>query len=103
MATEQSWRGGTGVDSASVGLAHAASPPPAAYCACSLLVATPCRSSQSFGLEPYTLKSNRNPDILRKRKRRRESGSEGATSVGPSQSSGSVAVTGSCTDESEPP
>lgn len=26
MATEQSWRGGTGVDSASVGLAHAAPP-----------------------------------------------------------------------------
>lgn len=64
MATGQSWRGGTGVDSASVGLAHAAAPPHLAYCACSLPVATPCRSSQSFDLEPYALKSNRNPDIL---------------------------------------
>lgn len=79
MATGQSWRGGTGVDSASVGLAHSTPPPPhpAPYCACSLPVATPCSSSQSFDLEPYALKSNRNPDILRKRKRRRKAAQRG--------------------------
>lgn len=46
----------------------------------------PCHASQSFDLEPFALKSNRNPDILRNRKRRKERGSWWASSVGLSQS-----------------
>lgn len=46
----------------------------------------PCQASQSFDLEPFALKSNRNPDILRNRKRRKERGSWWASSVGLNQS-----------------